>query len=69
MLLLHIILPFYPKLHKMFMSRVMNYAEKGLWKLLELYLKYFEIYFEISSFDVELMTVSLIIINISPLKL
>ena len=45
----------------------MNDAENGLWKMLEPYLKYFWIYlenmfsvfFELSEFNVELMTVSI----------
>ena len=48
-------------------TRVMNHAEKGLWKIFEPYPKYFWIYLEKmvffvlekSAFDVELMTVSL----------
>ena len=53
------------------MSRVMNQTEKGYRKILEPYLKYFLIYlekmffcmfFEMSGFDVELTTVSLIFI-------
>ena len=54
------------------MSRVMNDAEKGIWKIFEPYPKYFWIYLEkmffvfleVSAFDVELMTVSLYIIYI-----
>ena len=37
MFLLHLILPFYPKLHKILMSRVMNHAEKGINYILNIF--------------------------------
>ena len=40
MLVLDLILPFYPNLHKILMSRVMNHAEKDLCKILEPYLRF-----------------------------
>ena len=73
MLLLYLILPFFPKLHKISMSRVLNHAKKDLGKILEPYLKYLWIYldkmffgfFEMSAFDEELMTVSLALCTVS----
>ena len=50
----------------------MNHAKKGPWKILESYLKYFWIYifrndvfvyFEMSAFDLELMTVPLTFVS------
>ena len=61
MLLLHLILPFYPNLLKILMLKVINDAENNLWKILEPHLKYFGcfLFFEMSECDVELMTVSI----------
>ena len=46
LLLLHLMLPFHPKLHSILRSRIANHPEKVLWKILEPYFKYFLFYLE-----------------------
>lgn len=66
---------FYAKLHKIFTSKVMNHTEKWPLKTLEAYLInifgliskrfFFFFFFEIPAFDVQLMTVPLLIMQVS----
>ena len=66
---------FYAKLHKIFTSKVMNHTEKRPLKTLEAYLInifgliskrfFFFFFFEIPAFDVQLITVPLLIMQVS----